>query len=163
MRVILTILLLTFSHSVLAQAPTQKEYVASSLTPMYEKHNISSVPQGFEDCAYNAFLKHADKNDDGFTAGRETITTCFPKFVDEITFSDNGRRIKRLFLPYFEGSCLNENIRYEDQMDVEGYCGCLSEKYRDDNMPVSRIFDPSFARSEEYQSLALQCAKSNRY
>lgn len=162
MRLLITVIAFLFlTPSLYGQAPSMDTYLSESIQPILNSYNITSVPEGFNKCSYDAFLKHADKNDDGFSAGRETVMVCFPKYLNEITFSDSGREMKKIVLPYFEAICLDTNRQYESRIDVDGYCKCLTRLYTADSMPISKMINPNFVSTDEYQTMALMCMKLN--
>lgn len=162
---VLTLCFILSGINVFSQPLSKTDFNRKMLSVLGEKYNVVEVPAGFSNCAYELYKKDYEENDEaeiGFDTGVQVAQTCMLQYFEEIVFSDDGKKMKDIFIGYFEESCINKNKQYENQIDVKGYCGCLIEGFDKNDISLKTLIKPSFAESETQQKLAITCVKENQ-
>lgn len=165
MRVILPLILLfILTNSIFAQVLSEAEFENRFEAASNEVLNVSYMPQGFKDCAYTIYSDNPGLLEkDGFQFGRIFASNCFSQHATELTFSDGGERMRDIMLSFTEGICFNQNKQYNNQIDVRGYCSCITNYYEENDIPIEAMLNPDLIPEKEYMRVANKCIEESQY
>lgn len=166
MKLSITILLIALSSiSAFSQPLSKTDFKQKMVSALNEMYNVSKVPGAFTNCAYSLYKQDYSENGEteaGFYTGVQVAQTCMVKYLDQIVFSDEGKKLRDVSLGYFEEACQANNKPYENQIYVNGYCSCLRKSYDRNNISLKTMINPNFVETEMYQNIAISCFDDNK-
>lgn len=130
-----------------------REYISASLNQTY---NVTHLPESFYQCAYDIYKVEGDAGE-GFYMGYEVNRLCLPANLENIRFSDNGKKLWDEIVPVFINQCKVTNEPYSQVMNVNTYCNCMHDQYSEREIPLHVLIAPEFAESSEYTKISYYC------
>lgn len=121
-------------------------------------YNVVSLPEGLLKCvSENREVSASIEFDRGYLIAKK----CIPNYIDQIEFSDSGKKYLATFNDAFVLTCSNANESYSKIIKVTPFCNCLHEEYVKYEVGFKDILDEKFSDTILSQKITEYCIKMN--
>lgn len=151
---LLLIVLGIWSSACNSQQLSKPDFIKKISANLEVDFNISYIPIGFYDCAYDVYTKEGGLE---FDIGYSAAKNCLPDYLDKLKFSDKGIKLLASFKDAYVVACSRTVKEHAPLIHTGRYCECIHEQLVKYEMGFEDLIRTEFQNSTFFKKTLEYC------